>query len=77
MNLQTPSVIIDKKILIQNIQNMQNKANKKKINLRPHIKTHKSVEIAKLQIQHGAVGITCAKPQEGSISVSKQKLMFF
>jgi D-serine deaminase-like pyridoxal phosphate-dependent protein len=77
MDIQTPSVIIDKKVLIQNIEKMQNTANRKKINLRPHIKTHKSVEIAKLQIQHGAVGITCAKPQEGSFFETKKKLMFF
>ena len=35
--------------------------------LRPHIKTHKSVEIAKLQIAAGACGITCAKVSEAEI----------
>ena len=32
--------------------------------LRPHSKTHKCVEIARLQLEAGAVGITCAKVGE-------------
>jgi D-serine deaminase-like pyridoxal phosphate-dependent protein len=31
---------------------------------RPHIKAHKSVLLAKMQIEHGATGITCAKLSE-------------
>jgi 3-hydroxy-D-aspartate aldolase len=33
----------------------------KGVKLRPHAKTHKSVDIAKLQIAAGAVGLCCAK----------------
>src|SRR4051812_38723923 len=32
--------------------------------LRPHIKTHKSPQIARMQLDAGAVGITCAKVSE-------------
>lgn len=35
--------------------------------LRPHAKTHKSVEIAKMQIEAGAVGICCAKLGEAEV----------
>jgi len=35
--------------------------------LRPHIKTHKSVEIARRQVEAGAVGITCAKVSEAEV----------
>ena len=35
-----------------------------KIALRPHYKTHKSTDIAWLQIENGAKGITCAKLSE-------------
>ncbi|HEV2107115.1 MAG TPA: alanine racemase, partial [Thermomicrobiales bacterium] len=37
--------------------------------LRPHIKTHKTPEIARLQLAAGAVGLTCAKLGEAEIMV--------
>lgn len=60
----TPYISLDLKILNNNIQNMQEKADKAKVTLRPHAKTHKSVQIAKLQIKAGAKGLTVAKPDE-------------
>eukprot|EP01080_Neovahlkampfia_damariscottae_P012282 gene12282-5865_t len=65
--LETPSVLIDKQILIKNIKNMQKISNKHKLKLRPHIKTHKCVEIAKIQQQEGSVGISCSKHQEALV----------
>jgi D-serine deaminase-like pyridoxal phosphate-dependent protein len=35
--------------------------------LRPHTKTHKIPEIARLQMQHGAPGITVAKLAEAEV----------
>ncbi len=43
---------------------MQNHCVANELSFRPHTKTHKSVEIAKLQIQYGATGICCAKLAE-------------
>jgi D-serine deaminase-like pyridoxal phosphate-dependent protein len=43
---------------------MQDKANKHHVKLRPHIKTHKCAEIARLQMDQGAHGLTCAKSSE-------------
>jgi D-serine deaminase-like pyridoxal phosphate-dependent protein len=37
------------------------------VSLRPHIKTHKTPQIARLQIASGAVGITCAKLGEAEV----------
>jgi D-serine deaminase-like pyridoxal phosphate-dependent protein len=34
------------------------------VSLRPHVKTHKTVEITKLQLATGAHGITVSKPSE-------------
>jgi 3-hydroxy-D-aspartate aldolase len=48
-------------VLERNIAAMAVHARKHGIALRPHAKTHKSVEIAKLQIGAGALGICCAK----------------
>ena len=35
------------------------------VGLRPHAKTHKTVEVARRQLEHGAIGLTVAKPSEG------------
>jgi len=51
----------------ENIRKMQEAANNFNCVLRPHIKTHKSVEIAKMQLAEGAVGITCAKTSEAEV----------
>ncbi|NPV69041.1 MAG: DSD1 family PLP-dependent enzyme [Firmicutes bacterium] len=39
------------------------------VNVRPHAKTHKSPDVARLQIDHGAAGITCAKLGEAEVMV--------
>src|SRR5258708_5999673 len=46
---------------------MQAAANAHGLRLRPHAKTHKSPQIATLQIQRGAVGICCAKLGEAEV----------
>ena len=56
--LPTPALLLDLDILEQNLQRMQAKALKARVQLRPHIKTHKCVELAKKQIFLGAKGIT-------------------
>ncbi|MFW9889623.1 MAG: alanine racemase [Candidatus Thorarchaeota archaeon] len=57
-DLATPATLIDYDRLIQNIKNMANKAREHQVALRPHIKTHKCVEIAEIQRNYGASGIT-------------------
>jgi 3-hydroxy-D-aspartate aldolase len=59
--LATPALVVDLDVLERNIAAMAVHAHKHGIALRPHAKTHKSVEIAKLQIGAGALGICCAK----------------
>jgi len=46
---------------------MQQICNLHNVALRPHIKTHKSIEIARMQVKAGAVGITCAKISEAEV----------
>lgn len=65
--LDTPTLILDKRILLGNIRKMSEFAKRNNVNLRPHIKTHKSVEIAKLQLEQGAIGITTAKLEEAEV----------
>jgi len=59
--LDTPSVIVDLDVLERNIAEMAAVAKAEGVQLRPHIKTHKSPKIARMQLDAGAVGITCAK----------------
>jgi D-serine deaminase-like pyridoxal phosphate-dependent protein len=56
--LTTPALLLDYDILDQNLKRMQNRASEMKVALRPHIKTHKCIKIAKQQQSLGAKGIT-------------------
>ncbi len=59
--LNTPVLVIDRDTLQRNIEAMAKFAREKGMALRPHAKTHKSADIAKLQLAAGAVGVCCAK----------------
>ncbi|MFM9846725.1 MAG: alanine racemase [Hyphomicrobiaceae bacterium] len=61
--LETPVVVIDKARLVANIKRARALV-PESVALRPHIKTHKSHRIARLQLENGASGLTCAKPGE-------------
>lgn len=65
--LDTPALLINEKILNKNIQEMQDYADQQDVKLRPHIKTHKMPELAKLQRDKGASGITVAKVGEAEV----------
>ncbi|WP_408011669.1 alanine racemase [Pseudalkalibacillus sp. A8] len=65
--LSTPYVYIDSEKLNTNINTMQNRLSRVGIDHWPHIKTHKSVEIARKQLAAGAKGITCAKLSEAEV----------
>ena len=56
--LLTPALLLDVEILERNMSRMQNKLHILGSALRPHIKTHKCIEIATRQRELGAKGIT-------------------
>jgi D-serine deaminase-like pyridoxal phosphate-dependent protein len=56
----TPAVLVDEARLDQNLRSMAGRAAARGLTLRPHAKTHKSVEIARRQLGHGAAGISVA-----------------
>ncbi len=60
-DLNTPVLVLDVEALDRNIAAMAALVAGRGIALRPHAKTHKSVDIAKRQIEAGAVGVCCAK----------------
>lgn len=59
--LPTPSVLVDLPRLEANIRSMQAACDGNGVELRPHLKTHKMVEVARRQLAAGARGLTCAK----------------
>ena len=63
--LETPSVVIDQGKLRQNIRRIRDIAAAHGLNVRPHAKTHKCLNIARMQLDEGAVGLTCSKTDEG------------
>lgn len=64
--LPTPALILDLDILERNLERMQLLANAAKVRLRPHVKTHKSVDIANRQRDLGAAGFTVSTFHEAS-----------
>ncbi|NLD16550.1 MAG: D-TA family PLP-dependent enzyme [Tissierellia bacterium] len=66
-NLDTPALIIDYDIMIDNLKKMQKYADKENVKLRPHTKTHKMPRVAKMQEEYGAKGIAVAKVEEAEV----------
>ena len=63
-NIQTPALIVDENVFLQNSINMSKILSGKTLKLRPHFKSHKCAEIARFQVENGAIGLTCAKLSE-------------
>jgi 3-hydroxy-D-aspartate aldolase len=67
--LDTPALVLDLDALERNIAAMAAHAKSAGVNLRPHAKTHKSVEIARRQVEAGSIGIACATLGEAEVMV--------
>jgi D-serine deaminase-like pyridoxal phosphate-dependent protein len=65
--VQTPFLAVDADVMGENIARTQAWADARGLLLRPHVKTHKSVEIARLQVDAGASGITVATIGEAEV----------
>src|ERR1700730_7860473 len=63
----TPAAVIDMDRVERNIARVQAACDAAGVANRPHIKTHKSPMLAKLQIGGGAKGITCQKLGEAEV----------
>lgn len=66
-SLDTPTLLLDYQKLLKNINEIAAFAKEQGVSYRPHIKTHKSVKIAQLQVKAGAVGVTTAKISEAEV----------
>lgn len=59
--IPTPAVLADRGRVAANIRAMQEVCTAHRVELRPHIKTHKMVAVGRMQLAAGARGFTCAK----------------
>jgi D-serine deaminase-like pyridoxal phosphate-dependent protein len=63
----TPAVVIDLDVVERNITRIQSLMDAAGVANRPHIKTHKTPELGRMQLAAGAKGITCQKLGEAEI----------
>jgi len=66
-DLETPCLVIDLDVAETNARRMADGAAARGVLLRPHIKTHKSVALARMQLDHGAAGITVGTLGEAEV----------
>jgi len=68
--LSTPALTIDLDLLERNLAQMVSFCREHGLGLRPHTKTHKTPEVARMQLELGAVGLTVAKVGEAEVMAS-------
>src|SRR5205085_8120516 len=56
--VKTPSLVLDVGRVRRNAERMSARVREFGVSLRPHVKTHKCVEVARIQTEGGAGGIT-------------------
>ena len=62
----TPALLVEGPTLIENLAAMETRTDAAGVELWPHTKTHKSRQIAQLQREHGAAGLTVATLREAA-----------
>lgn len=65
--LETPVPLVDLDRLHRNLDRAAHYAREHGLSLRPHVKTHKSPQIAVEQVRRGAGGLTCATAFEAEV----------
>ncbi|MFI4876203.1 MAG: alanine racemase [Blastopirellula sp. JB062] len=63
----TPALALDLPTVSRNLKRLHQYADQHQIKVRPHTKTHKSRLFARLQMEHGATGLTAAKAGEAEV----------
>jgi len=70
-DLPTPALILDRQVLQRNLAAMQDRARLLGVRLRPHLKTAKSAEVARLALGPGRDGITVSTLSEARYFLAK------
>jgi D-serine deaminase-like pyridoxal phosphate-dependent protein len=66
-DVSTPALLLDLDKAKRNIALMGAKFRELPANLRPHFKAHKSPQLARLQVEAGAIGVACATVWEAIV----------
>lgn len=66
-DLPTPAPVVERDILERNLAAMSERMERLGVALRPHIKTHKTIEIARRQRELGARGLTVSTLEEARV----------
>lgn len=66
-DIDTPALILDLDAIDDNIASMQRLLDGTPVRLRPHFKTPKCPQVARMQLDAGAIGITVAKLGEAEV----------
>jgi D-serine deaminase-like pyridoxal phosphate-dependent protein len=69
LDVATPAAVVDLDRLEANLARWQEHCDRVGLANRPHVKTHKCVEIARRQVQLGARGVTCQTLREAEVMV--------
>jgi D-serine deaminase-like pyridoxal phosphate-dependent protein len=65
--IDTPALVIDRAVVRANVAAMAALARERGVALRPHAKTHKMPQVARMQLDAGAAGLTVAKLGEAEV----------
>ncbi len=69
--ITTPALIVDLDAFEANVETLRQRIDAAGVRLRAHAKTHKSVDIARYQVEHGgACGLCCQKVSEAEVLVN-------
>jgi D-serine deaminase-like pyridoxal phosphate-dependent protein len=64
--LRTPAALVDLEVLERNAERMARRASRLGVRLRPHVKTHKTLEAARIQVQGHSGGIAVSTLAEAA-----------
>lgn len=65
--VDTPALVVYIDALKENLKTMHDFARGQGVRVRPHVKSHKTVELARMQLEAGANGFCCAKVGEAEV----------
>jgi len=60
IDAETPALLLDLDVVTRNVKRMADRARRLGVRLRPHVKTHKCVDLGLMQLANGAQGVTVA-----------------
>jgi D-serine deaminase-like pyridoxal phosphate-dependent protein len=66
-DLETPAALVDVDVMRRNLERTARYCLEHGLAWRPHVKTHKTPELAALQLGAGAIGVTVATPAEAEV----------